>query len=140
MPHFKTLLNKPMSDITPWEIERWRKKRHEKGIKPITTNGDIAVLKACIKCTKHHGQPMQQLMDNLPKERVEATQPPFTYVGPFNVKFRRGTAKRYGCLFTCLVTRAVHVEIDHSLDSDGFIMALHRFIARRSLYRCQILS
>ena len=79
---------------------------------------------------------MQQLMGDLPKERVEATQPPFTYVGvdyfgPFNVKFRRGTVKRYGCLFTCLVTRAVHVEITHSLDSDGFIMALHRFMSRR---------
>ena len=94
------------------------------------------VLKSCVKCVKHHGQPMQQLMADLPKERVEASQPPFSYVGvdyfgPFNVKFRRGTAKRYGCLFTCLVTRAVHVEIAHSLDSDGFIMALHRFIARR---------
>ena len=94
------------------------------------------VLKSCIKCTKHHGQPLQQLMGDLPKERVEASHPPFTYVGvdyfgPFNVKFRRGTAKRYGCLFTCLVTRAVHVEIAHSLDSDGFIMALQRFMARR---------
>ena len=29
------------------------------------------------------------------------------------------------------MTRAVHIEIVHSLDSDGFIMALHRFIARR---------
>ena len=94
------------------------------------------VLKCCVECRRHHGQPMQQLMGDLPKERVEASQPPFTYVGvdyfgPFNVKFRRGTVKRYGCLFTCLVTRAVHIEIAHSLDSDGFIMALHRFIARR---------
>ena len=94
------------------------------------------VLKSCVDCMKHHGQPLQQLMGDLPKERVEPSQPSFTYVGvdyfgPFNVKFRRGTVKRYGCLFTCLVTRAVHIEIAHSLDSDGFIMALHRFIARR---------
>ena len=94
------------------------------------------VLKACVQCMKHHGQPMQQMMSDLPKERVEASKPPFTFVGvdyfgPFNVKYRRGTVKRYGCLFTCLVTRAVHVEITHSLDSDGFIMALHRFMARR---------
>ena len=94
------------------------------------------VLKACVKCKKDHGLPMQQLMGDLPRERVEASQPPFTYVGvdyfgPFNVKYRRGTVKRYGCLFTCLVTRAVHIEIAHSLDSDGFIMALHRFMARR---------
>ena len=79
---------------------------------------------------------MQQLMGDLPKERVAASQPPFTFVGvdyfgPFNVKYRRGTVKRYGCLFTCLSTRAVHIEIAHSMDSDAFIMALQRFIARR---------
>jgi hypothetical protein len=30
-----------------------------------------------------------------------------------------------------MVTRAVHIEIAHSLTSDSFLMALHRFIARR---------
>ena len=94
------------------------------------------VLQNCVKCRKHHGRPMQQLMGELPKERVAATKPPFTFVGvdyfgPFSVKYRRGTVKRYGCLFTCLTTRAVHIEIAHSMDSDSFIMALHRFIARR---------
>ena len=94
------------------------------------------VLSNCVKCRKHHGQPMQQLMGDLPKERVAASQPPFTFVGvdyfgPFNVKYRRSTVKRYGCLFTCLSTRAVHIEIAHSMDSDAFIMALQRFIARR---------
>ena len=48
-----------------------------------------------------------------------------------NVKFRRGSTKRYGCLFTCLVTRDVHIEIAHKLDSDSFLMAFHRFMARR---------
>ena len=75
-------------------------------------------------------------MADLPKERTATTDPPFTFVGvdyfgPMNVKFRRGSTKRYGCIFTCLVTRAVHIEVAHSMDSDAFLMALHRFIARR---------
>ena len=75
-------------------------------------------------------------MADLPRERVDVDKPPFTYVGvdyfgPMQVKFRRGTVKRYGCIFTCLVTRAVHLEVAHSLDSNSFLMALHRFMARR---------
>ena len=79
---------------------------------------------------------MQQKMSDLPKDRVVSDEPAFVrvgvdYFGPFNVKYRRGTAKQYRCLFTCLSTRAVHIEIAHSLTSDSFLMALHRFIARR---------
>ena len=40
-----------------------------------------SVLKSCIECKKHHGQPMQQVMGDLPKERTDVTKPPFTYVG-----------------------------------------------------------
>ena len=75
-------------------------------------------------------------MADLPEERSSTTDPPFTFVGvdyfgPMNVKFRRGSTKRYGCIFTCLVTRAIHIEVSHSMDSDAFLMALHRFMARR---------
>jgi transposase InsO family protein len=95
------------------------------------------VLNSCVTCKKHHGKQMQQVMGNLPRERVNTdVKPPFTftgvdYFGPFNVKFRRGTVKRYGVLFTCLTTRAVHLEVAHALSSDSFLMALHRFMARR---------
>ncbi|VDP68861.1 unnamed protein product [Schistosoma mattheei] len=39
--------------------------------------------------------------------------------------------KRYGYVFTCLQTRAVHIELMYSLNTDSFIMALLRFIGRR---------
>ena len=34
------------------------------------------------------------------------------------------------CLFTCLVTRAVHIEVLPSLEADNFINVLNRFINR----------
>ena len=32
---------------------------------------------------------------------------------------------------TCLATRAVHLELCHSLSTDSFLMAFRRFISRR---------
>ena len=39
--------------------------------------------------------------------------------------------KRYGCIFTCMTTRAVHLKLAHSLSTDSFISALRRFVGRR---------
>ena len=74
-------------------------------------------------------------MADLPRSRVTPDQPPFTcvgidYFGPFLVRQKRSLVKRYGAIFTCLALRAVHLEISHTLDTDSFILALRRFIAR----------
>ena len=55
------------------------------------------------------------------------------------IKSRRSRLKRYGCVFTCLYSRAIHIEVCSDLTSDAFIMALRRFIAIRgpvSRIRC----
>ena len=78
-------------------------------------------------------------MADLPKSRVEPA-PPFTYCrvdvfGPWHVQRERSVAKRYGALFTCFASRAVHIEVAHSLETDSFIQALRRFICRRGPFR-----
>lgn len=39
--------------------------------------------------------------------------------------------KIYGVIFTCLVIRVMHIKVAFSLDTDFFLLALRRFIARR---------
>ena len=74
-------------------------------------------------------------MADLPKERLTPA-PPFTYCGvdyfgPFRIKEGRKELKRYGVLFTCLSSRAVHIEAANSPETNSFLNALRRFIARR---------
>ena len=94
------------------------------------------IIRSCIKCRRMNAKPMEQFMGSLPGARLEAYYPPFTFTGvdlfgPLTVKWGRGTAKRWGCLFTCLTTRAVHLEVTPSLETDDFIMVLRQFISRR---------
>ncbi|XP_063824599.1 uncharacterized protein LOC135074234 [Ostrinia nubilalis] len=75
-------------------------------------------------------------MGNLPASRLTHHCRPFTcvgldYFGPVQVTIGRRHEKRYVALFTCLTTRAVHLEVVHDLSTDAAIMALRRFVARR---------
>ena len=93
------------------------------------------VIHDCKMCRNMRGRFGEQIMADLPKDRVSES-PPFTYCGldifrPFLVKERRSELKRYGALFTCLASRAVHIEVVATMNTDSFIMALRRMIARR---------
>ena len=93
----------------------------------------------CVTCRRNRAPVAEQKMADLPKDRVTPA-PPFTYTGvdyfgPYMIKEGRKGLKRYGCLFTCLASRAVHIETANSLETDSFIQALRRFIARRGPIR-----
>ena len=64
-------------------------------------------------------------------ERVEFS---FNYIGvdyfePLEVKYMSKTMKRLACVLTGLSTRAIHLEMVYSLDTDFRLSALTRFIA-----------
>ena len=99
------------------------------------------VVETCPGCrrrfvTKQPGQ----MMAPLPGVRVKLPLKAFDRIGvdygrPFRTKQGRGKprAKRYLCLFTCLATRAVHMEMSYSLDTDSFLNAFTRMTSRRGM-------
>ncbi|XP_046556878.1 uncharacterized protein LOC124266109 [Haliotis rubra] len=93
-------------------------------------------LRDCVQCRRLQGKQSIQKMSDLPKDRVTPGKPPFSHVGidcfsPFLIKRGRSEVKRYGCLFTCLNTRAIQLEKLDSMNTDSFINAFKRFQARR---------
>ena len=94
------------------------------------------ILRNCLTCRKRNEAAIQQIMADLPKERLVPYEPPFTYTGvdffgPFFVKRGRSSVKVYACIFVCFNSRAIHIEDVSSLGTDTFIQALRRFISNR---------
>ncbi|TWW54543.1 hypothetical protein D4764_0103490 [Takifugu flavidus] len=79
-----------------------------------------SIIYKCVTCRKLRGRLEEQKMADLPPDRL-SPEPPFTTVGldifgPWAVSTRRtrgGSAdsKRWAVLFTCMATRAVHIEL-----------------------------
>jgi len=91
-----------------------------------------SVYHGCAVCRRRSAWPSSAFMAPLPATRVTAHQPPFAvtgvdFFGPFEVTHLRRKLKRYGVLFTCMNTRAVHIEVAANLDMSSFLMAFRRF-------------
>ncbi|XP_060066109.1 uncharacterized protein LOC132546414 [Ylistrum balloti] len=94
----------------------------------------------CVTCRRLRGKLGTQKMADLPVARITPSAP-FTYVGvdafgPWQVTTRRtrggaANSKRWAALFTCLSTRAVHIEILEDMSASSFINALRRFTSVR---------
>ena len=85
-------------------------------------------------CKKANNRLATQQMAPLPQWRTTPA-PPFThvgvdYAGPLLIT-KTGNQKRYILLFTCGVTRAVHLELTQSLEAEDFQLAFNAFVARR---------
>lgn len=90
----------------------------------------------CVACRKSQAKAQGQKMADLPSDRLLPDKPPLTnvgvdYFGPIEVKRGRSIVQRYSALFTCLTTRAVHLQVSHMLDTDSCLNTLQRLICRR---------
>jgi len=75
-----------------------------------------SVVYSCVTCKNMFGKTVHQQMANLPESHVIAYEPSFSrvgvdYFGSFLVKKGRSKMKRYGCIFTCFATCAIHIEV-----------------------------
>lgn len=93
-------------------------------------------LNNCIVCKKWKGGKFQlPKMPPFPGKRVTRACPfqhvGLDYFGPITIKMCGEHSKVWVCLLTCLVTRAVHLEIVSDMSAEKFLLCLRRFISRR---------
>lgn len=107
------------------------------------------VLRRCHECKRQSAMVGEQITAPLPTVRVSSDShqliypfaavgidyfgPLYVHAGPLTRSMRKNPKlhKRYGCIFTCLRYRAVHIELASDLTTDSFINAVTRFVARR---------
>lgn len=113
-------------------VNEMRQKFYIPHIRVFTEN----VRKQCQYCRIKNVTPQIPRMGPLPAARLKSYCRPFSYVGidffgPLMVKIGRRQEKRWVAVFTCLVIRAVHVEVVHTMSTESCKMAIRRFIAIR---------
>lgn len=95
----------------------------------------------CVTCFRVKPKNVNPLMGDLPTARVTPAKPfnsvGTDFCGPFPVKIFNLKAIRhvnvYICIFICMVTKAMHLEVVNDLTTDAFIASLTRFVSRRGL-------
>ncbi|XP_054711322.1 uncharacterized protein LOC129220912 [Uloborus diversus] len=92
------------------------------------------IIKKCLICQKYLAKPADQLTAPLPKDRIQES-PPFSicgidFAGPVYVKNYKDMQKSYIVLFTCAVTRAVHLELVSNMSTQAFLLVFRRFLTK----------
>ena len=87
-------------------------------------------------CIRYQGGPYQaKVMSPWPRSKTTQSSPFINtgvdYFGLLYVKNVRNRKKVWICLFTCIVVRAVHLEVVEDITAEHFLEAFRRFIARR---------
>ncbi|XP_071043466.1 uncharacterized protein [Parasteatoda tepidariorum] len=97
------------------------------------------VVRTCIPCFRNRPRLAEQIMGDLPESRVCPSsifqRTGLDFAGPFLIRSSKGRGSRntkcYICVFVCLATKAVHLEVVSDLTSKAFIACVKRFVARR---------
>lgn len=108
------------------------------------TNGRTKVrqiLNRCLLCKRLKAATCQQIMSNLPAERIHPSRPfqkiGIDFCGPIitkpNLPRSRVKLKSYICVIICMCTKSIHLECVSDLSSQGLLACLKRFIGRRGL-------
>jgi transposase InsO family protein len=102
----------------------------------INWNVKKTLKELCWKCKMNFSKPVTPMMGDLPIERLCDHQPPFSKIiidvaGHFWITNKRKTEKRWLLVISCLTTRAIHIEILHSLTTDSAIKSLQNCFALR---------
>ena len=93
----------------------------------------------CVVCREIGARVESQLMADLPQSCLAPLTPPFhhtscDYFSPYRVRISRNKiAKHYALVFTCLNTRAVHLELAAGCTTMEFMQVLRRFYALRGV-------
>ena len=87
-----------------------------------------------MECRNRSARVSAQQMAPLPTGRVTVRRFSFEqcgidYMCGLKVKQGRNELKPYVCIFTCLCTRATHLEVACDLSTESFLMAYRRFLA-----------
>ncbi|KHJ96484.1 integrase core domain protein [Oesophagostomum dentatum] len=109
----------------------------EKYLVPNLRQLTKSILKQCVVCRRVQGQAYRYpFVPDLPSERATRNRPfqniGLDYFGPLIIRSERNDKKKiWVCLFTCMVTRAVHLETVLDNSTIEFLSAFRRFIAKR---------
>ncbi|XP_043198573.1 uncharacterized protein LOC122368576 isoform X1 [Amphibalanus amphitrite] len=97
-----------------------------------------AVRYGCVICRKLDKKFEAQRMGQLPVERLKPapawSSTALDYFGPMLIRGevnKRSRGKAYGVLFTCMLSRAVHLDLASDYSTDGFLMVFRRFVSVR---------
>ena len=90
----------------------------------------------CFRCRLLNKRRAEQMMSPLPNQRV-LPAPPWTYTsvdlfGPLehtDMVRKRLKEKSWGIIFTCMVTRAVYLDLTQAYHTDAVLQAVRRFMA-----------
>ena len=142
---------------TSWATKMIIKQYHKDDHYSTRTNHTLAVLwarywimsarkvireieKDCEVCRRRKAKLATQVISSLPYVWLKMSLRPFTnaavgYTWPFirihGISINR--AKQYFSLFTCLNTRAIHLEMSFKMDTDSFFNAFSRMASRRGI-------